>query len=463
MNPISLSGSKLGFLILFLVTRISKLESLLTSKTAEISELKQKINRLSRDSTTSSKPPSSDMFDTKKKPKSQRQKSGLKPGGQFGHKGTTKNQFDNPDKVESHYPENCEACGKFLVGIEGELVSKRQEVDIPPIVPLVTEHHQYRVACSCGHQNNKGQYPENIRAPMQIGQKMRSLLVYLNVGQLIPYDRLTQLCKDLLNFPLCKRTIENSLEKANQKALPLYGNIMKILKSSPWAGSDETGKRVSKKRLWEWVWQNDKASYYTTSQSRGYKVVKEAFGEDYQGILLHDCWSAQNNTIATHHQQCHHHLQRDLIYLVETYNNPWAYATYQLLLASQKAKERIYQKDFDPKIRTQVIASYHSKLHVLNNTLQENGEAKTLQKRFIKHKNSIFTFLSYEYLPCDNSSSERAIRMTKVKQKISGCYRSMEGAQRHSVLLSIIETAKKQKINILEAIERLFRGELVFE
>lgn len=460
MNLASLSRSELESLVLSQAEQIS-------SQAEQISRLEEKLNRLLRNSTNSSKPPSSDMFDEgskkRRKLKSQRQRTGLKPGGQFGRKGVTKNQFDNPNKVESRYPDNCQSCGKSLAEEpEVELISKRQEIDIPPITPFVTEYRQYQVICSCG-QSNKGEYPANIKDPMQIGKKMQSLLVYLNVNQLIPYDRLTKLCEDLLNFPLCTRTVENALERAHQKALPLYGDIMQILKSSSWVGSDETGKRVSGERIWEWVWQNDKANYYHTSQSRWYKVVKEEFGEDYQGILLHDCWSAQNNTVAKNHQQCHYHLQRDLIYLIETHKNPWAYATYQLLLASQKAKERIYQEGFDPKIRQAVISCYNNKLRLLNNMPQDNKEAKTLQKRFVKHQDSILTFLNNEDLPCENNSSERAVRMTKVKQKISGGYRSMNGAQRHSVLLSIIETAKKQGMNVLEAIEKLFCGELRFE
>ena len=205
-----------------------------------ISNLEAKVNCLLKDSRTSSKPPSSDMFnnisDKEKRGglKSQRKKSVFKPGGQIGHKGVTRRQFNNPDRVECCYPRDCGLCGKSLQGLDGELVSKRQEIDIPSIVPIVSEYRQYKVICSsCGYENNKGSYPDNINSPMQIGQKMRSLLVYLNVNQLIPYDRLSKLCEDLLNFSLCKRTIENSLEKACQKALPLYGDIMKMLKLLP--------------------------------------------------------------------------------------------------------------------------------------------------------------------------------------------------------------------------------------
>lgn len=244
-------------------------------------------------------------------------------GGQKGHQGITLQQVSSPDKIERCSPTFCGVCKNDLDSTQGVIISKRQEFDIPPIHPIVTEYQQISIRCGCGH-NNKGNYPEHIKSPVQIGSNMQSFLIYLSVVQLIPFKRLAILCKDLFNFPLCKPSIENILNRAYKKAAPLYQDIIKIIKRCLWVGTDETGKRVEGKRWWEWVWvwQTSIASFYVISPSRGYQVVKEHFGEDYQGILIHDCWSAHNNTVAkTGHQQCHAHLQRDLKFLIETYNS----------------------------------------------------------------------------------------------------------------------------------------------
>ena len=303
-----------------------------------------------------------------------------------------------------------------------------------------------------------------MKSSLQLGQQLKAFLIYLNVAQLIPFKRLTEMMKDLFNVSVCKRSIENSLEQAATKATPVYKQIMTIIKAQKWVGSDETGKRVKGKRWWEWVWQTDIASYYAIDKSRGYQVVKTHFGEDYTGTLCHDCWSAHNNTTAkTGHQQCHPHIQRDLQFLITAYKSAWAYRLNTFLSASQKARDIIWKDDFDPKRREVIIQNYHSKLQCFLVKDGANNDIVRFQKRIIKHKESILHFMSDPDIPFHNNSSERAIRMAKVKQKISGGFRSKRGAQRHSVLLSIIETAKKQNMNILEAIQKVLNQTLVFK
>lgn len=427
-----------------------------------IIELKNEIAKLKKDSNNSSKPPSTDMNKPQRN-QSLRQKSGRKPGGQKGHKGKTREQSKTPDQIEYCHPQKqCEKCGKKLNQKKAGIISKRQEIDLPPIEPIITEYQQLGITCSCGHCN-KGAYPERIKAPFQIGRNMKSFLVYLNIGQLIPYKRLEQLCQDIFNFKLCTRTIENTLEEAYQKGKPLHQKIMGIVKRCLWVGSDETGERVEGKRWWKWVWQSAIATYYAISVSRGYKVVEEHFGEDYEYILVHDCWSAHNNTTAkTGHQQCHSHLQRELKFLIETYHSKWAYDLNKFLGASQRARDQIWEEYFDKNMRCQIIEKYEETLKTFIETEHPQKDVLRFQKRIKKHEKSILLFMKYRYVPFHNNGSEQAVRMTKVKQKISGGFRSQQGAKRHAVLLSIIETSKKQKKNILQAIRDLFQENLAF-
>ena len=188
-------------------------------------------------------------------------------------------------------------------------------------------------------------------------------------------------------------------------------------------------------------------------------MAEKYFGTDYIGVLIHDCWSAQNNTAANGHQLCHPHLLRDLIFLMEAEKSKWAYQMKKLLLSSEKARDVIWKDDFDSILREKIIQEYNDKLEKLINRFVQGKESKRLQKRFKKHKDKIFYFMNDFDIPYHNNSSERAIRNAKLHQKISGCFRSVKGAKRRSVILSIIETCKKRNLNVLDSLQRIFQGE----
>lgn len=440
-----------------------KLEFLLI----ENANLKRRIAILEKNSHNSSKPPSTDINKPDKSPErnqSLRKPSDNKPGGQIGHKGTTKIQTTTPDIINQCLPDtSCTYCGRSLADIAGTIVEKRQIIDIPPIIPTVTEFQSINKRCSCGH-NNRGVFPAEANAPVQLGSNAQAFLIYLNVAQVIPLKRLETLCKDLFNLPICKRTIENILERATNKGEPVKASILKIVQKSAWVGSDETGKRVEGNRWWEWVWQSITATYYAIDKSRGYNVVEKHFGNDFQGTLLHDCLAAQNKTKAANgHQQCIPHIQRELQFLIGTFKHPWAFKLNRFLGAAQRARDQIWSDNFDDNLRKSIIANYEKRLESFLTPICANHDILKLQKRIKKHRESILRFMHSPDLPFHNNSSEQAIRMAKVKQKISGCFRSQRGAERQACLLSIIETAKKQKMNILSAIKALLSETLVFQ
>jgi transposase len=437
-----------------------ELIAIILKLSGELEELKEKVASLEKNSRNSSKPPSSDLRKPLKESKTSRRKQ--KRAQKKAHQRTTRRQVENPDEIIKHEPEECEKCGESLLDKVGNIAGKRQVLDIPPIVPVVVEHQQIVKECDCGHLSG-GSYPDHVKAPVQFGRTIQSFLIYLHVVGLIPYKRLQQLCEDLFEVMICKKSIENILERGYHRALPLYGRIMKIVKGCLWVGSDETGYRVGGKRWWMWVWQGLKAVYYVVSPSRGYKVVKENFGEDYRGILVHDCYSAHNSTKAKGgHQQCHSHLDRDAQYLIDTYRSKWGYELQELLLASQRARSKIYEVGFDPFKRAKIIEEYERKLSELIKTPLKGEKILQLQKRLRKHQKSILFFMYFPDVPFENNSSERAIRMAKVKQKISGCHRSQHGADRQAVLLSVMETAKKQNMNLFSTINALLDGNLAF-
>jgi len=342
------------------------------------------------------------------------------------------------------------------------VTARSQVVDIPPITPVITEYRAVARTCACGHVTTGHLPPEAaVSGTVQIGNNASSLLVYLNTAHHLPYARLQQVAADLFNLPLSQGTLANKLEVAAKAAAPLCQVILDFLRGSNRVGSDETGVRVAGARIWQWVWQNAQASCYIISGHRDYNTVKDTFGEDYSGCLIHDCYSAQNNTVAGWHQLCHAHLLRDLQFVVDTEHSVWAYQLQSFLLRSQRARDHIWADGFDPNLREQVTDDYYAQLEQFTHQQLPGKEAKRLQKRFRKHEAKILYFMTTPDIPPDNNGSERAIRNTKVKEKVSGGYRSLRGAERQALILSVIETAKKQGLNVLTTIQQLVAGETV--
>lgn len=415
-----------------------------------------------KDSSNSSIPSSKDQKkpDKQLRQRSLRTSTGKASGGQKGHTGSTREQTRKPDHIVSCTPQRCSHCKTSLSGITGHMHSCRQEVDIPPIVPVITEYRQMAVTCPCGHREY-GVFPAHVSAPLQLGQNLRSMVSYLNISHKLPYQRLTQLIDDFVHLRISEGSVENILGYALKKAQPVQAEILTMIKEGKWTGGDETGTRVAGKRCWEWVWQNDAGSFYAIEPSRGYDVVKKYFGEDYEGTLLHDCWGAQNKTPAKQHQHCHSHYQRDLQLSVDLSRCPWAYQVQRLLWRSQRAQKQIWRDGFSPELRAQVQQSYERALDNFLERPPSHPESLKIAKRLRKHREKIFPFLYDPEIPPDNNSSERAIRNAKLHAKVSGGFRCMRGAQRHAVLLSFIETVKKQDRDVLQSIRELLQGAFV--
>lgn len=424
-----------------------------------IENLEYRISCLEKNSSNSSKPPSTDMKKVVRRTRSLRQRTGRKSGGQPGHKGVTRKQVKHPDKVVVLHPNSCGNCHADLSSMVGEIFAKRQEVDIPPIEPLYTEYQAIQVTCRCGHKN-KAEFPSHISAPIQLGPRIKSVITYLSVAHSVSYERLTQITWDMVGFSISEGTVDNILAEVTERSRPIWEKIRDLVKSHQWTGGDETGLKVAGKRWWEWVWQNTRGSLYAVSQSRGYQVVKEFFGEDYVGAFVHDCWSAQNNTVAKlGHQLCHVHLLRELWFSVEKEVSSWSYQMIQFLQKSERAREVIWEDGQSEGFGGQIREEYKEKLDKLLSCELNKMTEKKLQKRLRKHREKVLYFMNSPDMPYENNSSERAIRQAKVKQKVSGGFRSAAGAERYAIILSVIETCKKQKLDIFESIQKVILGQ----
>ena len=422
-----------------------------------IADLKKEIEGLKhpvpKDSTNSSIPTSKELI---RRTRSQRQKSGKQPGGQLGHQGHRRERNPDPDSIVRIEASHCESCGADLSEVEGTVGQMTQEVDIPPIRPITIEYQQIIKVCGCGHCNAVA-LP--IEAEVTIGPQMAALITYFNVEHSLPYGRLTQIAEDVLGLSISQGTVANKLGHMLTQAKGIIQRIKAHVIASAWTGSDETGTHVGGKTFWQWVWQTPLASYYVVDKRRGYAVVKEHFTQEYQGVLIHDCWSAQNNTPAGAHQLCHAHLVRNLQYAVDKERSVFAYRVQQLLKKSQRARDAIWQQGVTAQRRQAVIRSYQEELEELLAMTLTKLEERRLQKRLIKHKDWIFTFMSYPDVPPDNNSSERAIKAIKLKDKVSGGFRCEQGASRFAGLLSLTQTLRKQHLPILVSLRAVLAGQ----
>lgn len=362
---------------------------------------------------------------------------------------------DTPDEIIEHKPHYCNHCGKDLTGIVSKEAMRRQVVDIPPIIPQYIEHRIFSCECSCGHITESS-FPIGVNAPISYGSNIESVIAYLHTRQYLPFDRMREYFSDVCNLSISTGAISDILKRFSEKSLSSYEVIAGKVKNSFVIGGDETGAKVNGKRGWFWTWQSKMATFITFSNNRGKNTIDGCFPDGFpKSIFVHDCWKSHFDTIATRHQLCTSHLLRELKYFEERYKSLWATKFKQLLLDALKLKESLAPTDYLQPISKRV--DFENSLgRLLVSVIPENmKEVITFQKRMIKYRNYIFTFLYFQDVPPDNNASERAIRNIKVKQKVSGQFKTANGAQTYAIIRSITDTCIKNKQNILAAFKTI--------
>lgn len=436
--------------------RIVELEVEVTSLKALVQVLLAEIERLKhpKNSRNSSVPPSKDE-NRPFKTKSLRDPSGKKPGGQTGHQGNTLKMTDRPDHIVEHKPAYCNHCGNDLSHAKTELVKSRQVVDIPPIIPQYTEHRAFRRTCNCGHVTESS-FPGGIKSPVSYGPNIEAVIAYMNARQYIPFERMSEYFSDVCNLPISQGAICDILERFAQKALPAWQLIAKEVQGSNVVGSDETGAKLNGKKGWFWTWQSKGATFITFSSNRGTKTIDANFEKGFKNaVLVHDCWKSHFETKAISHQLCTAHLLRELKFFEERYQSHWATLFKKLLLDAIKLKNNLSPPQYYCPIhqRTEIERRL---IALLQTEIPEPmKEVRTFHKRMNKYKDYIFTFLYHPEVPPDNNASERAIRNIKVKQKVSGQFKTQRGAEIYAIIRSITDTCIKNSQNVLSAFQTI--------
>jgi transposase len=423
-----------------------------------VQQLREEIELLKNGhgSKTSSTPPSQDL--SRSNSRSLRQSGARKPGGQKDHPGRTLSVSETPDSIVDHMPGVCGCCGCSLENVPAIAQTRRQVVDIPPVKPEYTEHRSFQKVCpDCGGVN-RGVYPEEVKAPIQYGKNVKSMVAYLSVYQHLPYKRMTEFFESAYSLPVSQGSVDNILEEMSDKSKGAYEEIRKRISLSEVVGSDETGCRVNGKKHWIHVWQTKLLTFIVSYASRGYSVVEEYFpGGFLNSFYVSDCWASQLKVSALRHQLCIAHLLRELLNFEKSLNSQWSIDMKNLFRRALKLKKHMTCDDY--KTAPAEVGELESELDGLL-TVDATGfhaKKRAFIKRLIKHKDSIFTFLHHQNVPPDNNASERAVRNVKVKTKVSGQFRNPEGkgAERFARIRSIVDTAIKNGQSVFGALECL--------
>lgn len=428
----------------------------------ENAQLRSELSKynVSKNSSNSSIPPSKDLYKPKK---NQSLRKSDKPlGGQPGHKGNTLKMVTNPDAIIELKPDYCQGCGASLENTQADLLTSRQQIDLPPITPIYTEYRCYSATCNCGAVST-GDFPSWVNASVSYGPVIEGLVGYFHARQYLPFARMKEVFNDLFNVPITQGGIECLLHRFSTKTAAAYQLIKDRLFYAKVVGSDETSVNINGKNHWMWVWQTPELTYINCSSSRGFQAIREEFVNGFeQAVLVSDGWKPQLNTKAKHHQSCLAHLLRRLNYLKEKYpTSNWAKAFQELLYESIQIKQ---QHDFaSPQFlnkRAKVIQQLDRLLEKPPD--KKHNEVCSFFKRMKKESQYLFIFLYIPEVPFDNNASERAIRNIKVKQKISGQFKNQQTAQNFAMIRSVIDTVIKNGNNIWEALSIVAKNQCKF-
>jgi transposase len=445
-----------------------------------LERIEQLEAQLGQNSRNSSWPSSRDKGCKKRRKQNLRQKSAKKTGGQPGHEGHTLKFSEEPDKIERHRPKKCQHCEhSFAQEQPAASLKRRQVIDLPPLKVKVTEHQVESLLCrECGQQS-EGQFPEGVTQPVQYGPGVKSLTVYLKGHQLLPYGRSQQFLVDLFGLSITQSSLENFMTAAAKTVTEVNDKIKAGLVAAAVTHYDESGFYIGGKRQWLHSASTTRLTYYAPHPTRGNKALK-AIGimPDFTGTAVHDNWSAYWHYDQCQHALCNVHHLRELKAIEENFSQPWA-TRFKLFLLSAKAaveQAKAVGKQGLPQARLDQIKRLYTKL--VTAALRANPpppegwpqgargrpkktKPRNLAERFALHRQAVLAFVFDFKVPFDNNLAERDIRMLKVQQKISGCFRSTLGAQTFCAVRSYISTIRKQDFSVWLALNSLFSGTIL--
>ncbi len=454
-----------------LTIKLDETNAKLDKANARIAELE---DQLQKDSHNSSKPPSSDGY-KKPSPKSQRKNSGRKAGGQTGHKGHHM-MLDNPDRVETVYPQHCANCPHRAHCGKLKVHDTCYTVDIE----IRKETVKYEIMkCNCCGVQEIAKRPAGISGSVTYGNRLKALVCVLNTKGMVAMKNLSEIIQGLTGLKPSVGTVSNMLHSAAVKAKMIVDGFQQKLHENPVVHCDETGLRVNGKLHWVHVISTSGLTYYALSEKRGKQAMDEiGFLASYRGIVVHDFWASYFKATGAEHAMCCAHLLRELTGVFENHpEQTWARELYCELLSMYRAADFYNQH---PEIDSRqhymecLKRNYDQILEkgAAQNPLPEKesgkrgrvkrGKIRALIDRLRTYKEEICRFVDDPIVPFTNNQAERDLRMVRMKSKVIGTFRSEQGAKDFLLLKSLTSTAAKAEFTAFDALHSLFQGQLAW-
>jgi len=425
---------------------------------------------VAKDSHNSSRPPSTDP-PWAKRTRSLRRPTGKRPGGQAGHLGETLRLCERPNRVVEHRPRECRSCRASLDSAQVVGQRRQQVVEIVPAKLRVTEHRLAVLRCpSCG-KTTRGEFAGSVRSGVQYGPGVKARVLYLQQYQLLPYARTAEAMRDLFGCRLSAGTVANIVRECAEALLETELKIKRGLRRSSVIHADETGLLVERRLQYVHVTSNERLTHYTAAAGRGRTAIEEAgVLPRYRGTCVHDGWPAYSFYTQCRHALCGAHLLRELTFFAELSEETrvWASPLKGLLLGMKAEVERAGAEGggrvADEKL-AELTQSYDQLIAEGLQAQPPSGvpepvrrQARNLLLRLERRKGEVLLFLTDPRVPFDNNQAERDLRMVKLRQKTSGCFRSKEGARQFCRIRSYLSTMRKHGRGVLEALEKACEG-----
>lgn len=427
---------------------------------------KELLDKLNKNSSNSSKAPSTDIV---RKTVSLRTSSGKNLGGQKGHIGKTLEKSIDIDQIIVHALECCSCCGEDLKNVNLDRITAHQVFDLPEIKLKVTEHQAEVKSCPNCAKKNKAVFPAYASQPTQYGSNLKAFACYLSSYQFIPYQRCSKLIQDLTGHRISESTLVKFNASFSTQLAPFITALKQELIQSPQVHFDETGYYYSNKRNWLHVACNEQMTYFFPHPKRGKEAMDDmGILNHYKGRAMHDFWASyMDESFDCQHDLCNVHHLRDFTFCEENEKSTWAKEMKNHLLKMKKSVDESIAKGLEnvPKSEEEYLLLHYDTLlekgkieHPLPDKIPgkkgrtKKSKSRNLLERFENHKESIVGFLKDFQIPFSNNLAEQAVRMMKVQQKISGCFRSENGAEAFANARSYIDTIRKKEIDIIDAI-----------
>ena len=449
-----------------LVEENARLKVLLEQTLIRVGELEARLGMTSKNS---GKPPSSDGL-AKPAPKSLRGRSGRGPGRPKGQPGTTLRQVDAPDHEITHEPPACCGCGAGLADAAVVGVERRQVFDLPPVRIEVTEHRLVAKACSCGTVT-KAPAPDGVNAPVQYGSRLAGIGVYLFHGQFLSKSRTVQALADLFGVVVAAATLAAWTTRV---AAQVTGTALAVIRNriatSPVAHFDETGLRVAGRLHWMHSASTPTDVLLTVHRRRGRVGMDDAgILPRFTGTAVHDAWAPYDTYTGITHALCNAHAARELVYVVDTAPDEVA------ALAGQAIDAMIAVKDLVETAREQGTVPDGDAVAIQQHLLRSAvvlghnataGRATKLERKYhalfgrLNNRwNDYQRFVADPAVPWDNNAAEQTIRMPKLRTKVSGCLRTLSGAEEFAAIRSYTATAVRHGHNTLDVLIQAADGQ----